>query len=250
MRLPSPSEQPRSAFTLIELLVVVAVIAILAAASIPIIGKIQRGAQVSKSTGNLKQIGAAFQMYAADNDGAIPAVASNENKTASHIGPPGKDAWWIECLTSYLGTNNSNREAGDLSQVFVDPCYRALVGKNNSPTWRGGYSMNTRLNLVKNETYSQWNSNSSRYVRYKLSVIRGDSVLVTMGAFEGFSPNNDGSQPDERFSPSSTSPVPHNRRIGADKNGLNGRSALYLFADGSVRELSPAEATEFLQLRN
>lgn len=243
--------RPRSAsaFTLIELLAVLAIIAILATLLVPVGSSMFRNAQVAKSTSNLKQIGAAFQMYAAENNGAVPAVASTENRTTPNMGPNGKDVWWSECLSGYLGSTNSNREAGDLSQALVDPYYRALVGKNNSPTWRGGYSMNTRMNLVRGETFSQWNTNSSRYMRYKLAGIRGDSVLVTMGAFEGFTPNNDGTQVDERFSPTLTTPVPHNKRIGADSKGVGGKSALYLFVDGSVKNLTPEDAKEFLRLR-
>jgi prepilin-type N-terminal cleavage/methylation domain-containing protein len=250
MHLPRHSKARQfSGFTLIELLVVVAIIGILAALLLPTIGNMVRGSQVTKSASSLKQIATAFQMYAGDNDGVIPAVASMDNKTAPNIGPAGKDAWWTECLAGYLGSTNSNREAADLSQVYIDPCFRALVGKNNSPTWRGGYSMNTRVNLVRGETYSQWNTNSSRYVRYKLASIRGDSVLVTMGAYEGFAPNNDGTQPDERFSPALTTPVPHNKRIGANNKGLGGKTALYMFADGSVKNLTPQDAAEFLKLR-
>lgn len=59
-------------FTLIELLVVVAIIGILSAMLLPVLGKARESARRITCTNNLKQMGAAFQMYAGDNDGQIP----------------------------------------------------------------------------------------------------------------------------------------------------------------------------------
>lgn len=246
---PLPFNRCRTkGFTLIELLTVVAIIGILAALVLPVTGNMQSGARTSQSLNNLKQIGTAFQLYAADNDGVIPAVSSGENKVGE--GWMDSDPWWNQCLTPYLGGKSTPRrwEAPDVP--FSDPVYRALVGKAASPGWRGGYSMNSRVNLVRGETFSEWNTESSRSKRYKLANIRGDSVLVTMGYWEGFAPSNDGLVAPQRFSSSNSSLVPHDRRIGANKAGVGGKSALYLFADGSVKNLNPTEAAEFLKLKN
>lgn len=234
-------------FTLIELLAVLAIITILAAVLVPVGNNMYRSGQVAKSTSHLKQIGSAFQMYAAENNGAVPAVSSADNKTdASWVDP---DPWWSQCLTPYVGGKASPRRWEVPEVPFSDPYYRSLVGKADSPGWRGGYSMNTRMNLVRSETFSQWSPESSRSKRYKLANIRGDSVLVTMGYWEGFAPNNDGSVNDETFSRSISVPVPHGKRIGANNRGVGGKSALYLFVDGSVKNLTPEDAKEFLRLR-
>lgn len=55
------------AFTLIELLAVIAIIGVLAAIVIGSISKIRDAARRSTCTSNLRQIGAAFPLYAADN---------------------------------------------------------------------------------------------------------------------------------------------------------------------------------------
>ncbi len=62
----------RSGFTLIELLVVVAIIAILAAMLLPALSKAREKARQAACMSNLKQLGLAFLMYAADNDERLP----------------------------------------------------------------------------------------------------------------------------------------------------------------------------------
>jgi prepilin-type N-terminal cleavage/methylation domain-containing protein/prepilin-type processing-associated H-X9-DG protein len=72
-RSPPPVER---AFTLIEMLVVVAIISILLGAAIwAYQGALER-AKVTKDLSNLRQIGAATQLYMNDNNGAFPGSAT------------------------------------------------------------------------------------------------------------------------------------------------------------------------------
>jgi general secretion pathway protein G len=79
------------AFTLIELLVVIAIIAVLAtlgyAAADSVIGK----GHATKCLSNMRQIGAAMQMFVGDNDGTLPGTSHGVS--------------WTNSLGAYLGTN-------------------------------------------------------------------------------------------------------------------------------------------------
>ncbi|MCA1594822.1 MAG: type II secretion system GspH family protein [Chloroflexi bacterium] len=70
---PDPTERRRpSGFTLIELLVVIAIISILAGILLPVFAQARSNARKSTALSNLKQIGAALQMYTADYDEHLP----------------------------------------------------------------------------------------------------------------------------------------------------------------------------------
>jgi prepilin-type N-terminal cleavage/methylation domain-containing protein len=66
----------KRAFTLIELLVVIATISILAAIAVPVFSGVLERAKATKDLSNLRQIGAATQMYMNDNSGVFPGSAT------------------------------------------------------------------------------------------------------------------------------------------------------------------------------
>jgi prepilin-type N-terminal cleavage/methylation domain-containing protein len=72
----------RAAFTLIELLVVIAIIGILAALLLPVLSQSKARSRRTACLNNLKQINLAFQLYAGDNNDALPAGPNTVAYTA------------------------------------------------------------------------------------------------------------------------------------------------------------------------
>jgi prepilin-type N-terminal cleavage/methylation domain-containing protein/prepilin-type processing-associated H-X9-DG protein len=82
----------RAGFTLIELLVVIALIAILAAILFPVFAQAREKARQTACLSNLKQIGAAAQMYAQDYEERLPGT---------ELGQDEGEYFWIEMLAPY-----------------------------------------------------------------------------------------------------------------------------------------------------
>ena len=93
-------------FTLIELMIVIAIIAVLAGIMIPNFVKAREEARRTASIENLKSIGTALEMYAADNDGCYPAQLSKLTPDYLKAIPP---CAWGDRPYNYGITVNPNR---------------------------------------------------------------------------------------------------------------------------------------------
>ena len=89
---------PATKFTLIELLVVIAVIGILASLLLPSLSKARVKAYASLSISNMKQIGNAFMIYAADEDGNLPPSRY----------PSGSKAAWPEHVKAIMNLEDTH----------------------------------------------------------------------------------------------------------------------------------------------
>lgn len=104
-------------FSLIELFVVIAVLAALSAFLIPVVQRVRGGADSVKCASNLRQIGAALNSYANDNDNRYP-VTYGPART-----PPDKKTW-AQKIAPYAGMSDDAMGSMPLPRVtgiFVCP---------------------------------------------------------------------------------------------------------------------------------
>jgi prepilin-type N-terminal cleavage/methylation domain-containing protein/prepilin-type processing-associated H-X9-DG protein len=135
-------------FTLIELLTVIAIVGILAAIIIPVVGKVRQSALRSDCVANLRQVGSAVTLYAQDNKGFYPRA---------YALPGGVELYWRELLArgGYFGRPNLPMAANRPQETWHGSHYTFMTCKAHrqkvpisspSDEWlRPTYSMNGTL---------------------------------------------------------------------------------------------------------
>ncbi len=218
-----PENRNTKAFTLIELLVVISIMAVLAALLLPVLGSMKARGQSTKCAGNLRQIGSAFQLWVADNNGVV--------KSRDHSdwinGPDGYyPLSWVSNLNRYLMDGRTyDGTVENTSAVF-----RCPVGKDQE--WNGvSYAANIYLGGFRDPEFdTRMVENSQLYNprRVAAGLAPSKCVIVVDGncKTQGFLDFDAGG-------PQNAPPMAlrHNKTVNA------------LFADGHVENLNPLTMT-------
>ena len=120
----------RRAFTLVELLVVLAVAAVLAGLSLPVLSGVRENGRVVQCVGNLRQIFGGLSLYAQDHNNHLPQRYYGPDATGQKIG-------YCEVILPYLDPGRTPANSDLAKKLFVCPSQTA----KNYPA-DPGYGMN------------------------------------------------------------------------------------------------------------
>ncbi|WOO42602.1 type II secretion system protein [Rubellicoccus peritrichatus] len=119
-------------FSLIELIVTIAVVGILAGILIPVIGKARVKASSAISASNLRQIGSAIELYAADHKSQLPGpIWSAQGPYYWDV--EGNLAYFIKDYLVDESWDNSGKRG--YSDIFAYPAWEASVEENTAPSY-------------------------------------------------------------------------------------------------------------------
>lgn len=223
------TKSSRNAFTLIELLTVIAIVGILAAILIPVVGSVRESARGSKCLSNLRQIGTAIVVYSEDIDGRILASRfEDQNGVLRH--------YWHRELWTYAGYEeasyqrdvNDERRLSKIENIFhcpttvnADVASILTLGSN-----RAGDPFSYAMNYLPNFVYFNTGTVGAQITPIPVEAFRAASMTVLV--YEGTNWRGHGG-----FYHTSHGLMPHNR-------GAN-----FLFADTHVRRIPYDEVPEY-----
>lgn len=247
------------AFTLVELLAVIAIIAVMAALVIPVVGTVRKSARSSQCVSNLRQIGFAFPLYAADNRGYWPAPRQPDNadlltdpaNPSKKIPPswanPNGDNWQAE-VNRYVFRDRANgtSNVGEVKKYGADtniahcPEYDRLFANAADDIAKiayktAGYGMNFNINAGGSKIDAKKRFLAASVNHLATTVLVGDSSDYHLGVDTvAWSTTTDPGKPDG---------------YGCGAPYRHGSNANYLYADGRVGSLSPDAALVALRLK-
>lgn len=151
---------PRRGFTLVELLTVIAIIGILAAILIPVVGRARESARSAACASNLRQLSAACLLYAGENKGRLVALKDGATN----------ETWRIK-IEPYLVSRRSDQSP------LICPSDPITAYPTSSATgeWPASYGLNAVNQFAGNSTFLEYAANTRSQL---LSAVKNPSRLI------------------------------------------------------------------------
>ena len=223
-------------YTLTELLIVLAVIAVLAALLLPAFSRARASARRSTCASNLRQVGAALQLYTADADGFFPPKIAG-NFVGGIVEKTDANPSWRGLLVPYLGG------ASSLECPEAQLPHRVRI--NFAESEMNGYAYNERLGkdvFQGNIRVPQGRlENQVRYPSVTVAVCDARFLITSMREPDLFATSKDLKRAMAGYE---SEPIILAQSFGATRHG---GGANYLFADGHVKWYRPQQLSKARQ---
>ena len=230
-------------FTLIELLVVIAIIGILASMLLPSLAKAKVRAQRVKCAANVKQIGAAFQGFADDNNQRYPWLLEVKDQVSQ--GLTGGQAYSTDTLFGAAGVKSTLGTA----KILVSPLDPDLQGNND------GVDI-SRVAAVPNNSHSYGLVCGVAGVGKGADCLKANSVLTVTRNISGpaASASGEDSLSDQSANPATSTAAATAFWKGADLHatdartmaGMNANQGQIGLADGSSKVSNDSELKDMI----
>ncbi len=169
-----------AAFTLIEMLTVIAIIGVLAAILIPVVGKVRQSARASRCVSNMRQLGAAFSLFVGDNKGLLPVTYNMSNAATNN--------WWYH-LNPYTGNPvmkpywTSASGSGSVQEVSLADggVYRCPETDPNNTGWGSNFWVSYKMNSRFREDDPKRNSyNAATVAGFPMGMIVNPARCISV----------------------------------------------------------------------
>lgn len=216
------------------MLVVIAILALLAALIMPAISRSLNSARRAQCSANLRQIGNAFMMFTmSDRQQRLPAVLDPSVPGYANGLP------WFVAISPYLEVKE--KSARELSQTFRCPVYSRLRPElKNTSSWdQLGYGMNYYM-VGSPSTGWPWGSGGGTAYRAPLDLIKSPSKTILVADEKSWNWGVHGLNFDGHAYFDEENEEKELRGF------RHGKGANYLFVDGHVSFMEPADVEPLL----
>jgi prepilin-type processing-associated H-X9-DG protein len=217
----------RRAFTLVEILATASLVVILASLLLPMVKKSQMSARSGQCMSNLRNLSAAFHLYAADNDGFLPAMRYRASSVGANPNP-GQGNWQFEILP-YLDVAGSS--------------FKTIGQKANGqgvfcPEYIREFKTNADIQGLKCAGYGMAKIASNAYDnRTSVAAVRKPALTILAGDSDDYHLDVGSDTWEE---------ADEDNRYGSGDPVRHGKTANYLFVDGHISAMTGEQAEEAL----